>query len=391
MSAEPDSAALGGAELRAVERLLSDARGERATVATAEPIWGRSHVLRVTEQDGASTVLKRYADRGQGRDGRASFSVELASLELLADMPELIAPRLVGHDPVALVIAMEDLPPGRALADSLLLGTRDQVRADLVAYATSLGAVNAWTLGRADEFNEARLRYAPDSELRSWWLVGAQASRDQLLAQAAHLGADSAAVDQDLTAALELLGSGYSCFVHADACPDNVRVTDGRCRLFDFEVSAAGCAALDFGYLVAPFPSCWCFAPLPEQLAAEAQAAYWKAFSPSGVGRDQDWEAAVAAALSCYLIARFGRLEAFLAATRPWGTTTGPPRVLRWTTVALAVAEAADVFPGLRSVFGRLHEQVTAMMPIDQVPRYPSLAESADVLVEVPDWWHEGL
>jgi hypothetical protein len=391
VSPESGSIALGETELGAVERLLSDARGKGVSVCRAEPIWGRSHVLRLTEKDGATSILKRYSDRGQGRNGRAFFAVELASLELLADMPRLIAPRLVGQDPDSLVIVMEDLPPGRSLADSLLLGTRAEVEVDLVAYASSLGATNCWTLSRAEEFNDARRRYAPDSELRSWWLVAAEGSRDQLGVLADELGVGSHAVDKDLTDALELLGNRYSCFVHADACPDNVRITDGVCRLFDFELSAAGCATLDFGYLVAPFPSCWCFAALPEEIATEAQSAYWKAFESSGVARDQEWEATVAAALGCYLVARIGRLEAFLASPQPWGTTTGPPRVLQWTAAASAAAEAADVLPSLRSVFGRLHEMVAASLPLSQVPQYPALAVPPDVVVEVPDWWHEGL
>src|SRR4029077_11966885 len=119
---------------------------------------------------------------------------------------------------------------------------------------------------------------------------------------------DPVGVRRELDEALEVLGHQYSCFIHADACPDNVRVSDGICRMFDFEVSSAGCAALDFGYLVAPFPSCWCFGFLPDQLASDAQAAYWEAFGSSGVVRDHDWEVAVAAALVCYLAARGGSL-----------------------------------------------------------------------------------
>ena len=52
--------------------------------------------------------------------------------------------------------------------------------------------------------------------------------------------------------------------VHGDACPDNVhRLADGVCRIFDFETSGWGAVALDAAYLLAPFPSCWCFASLP--------------------------------------------------------------------------------------------------------------------------------
>ena len=383
---------LSEAERKAAERLLSEAQGSATRVVSAEPIWGRQHVLRLTDEGGGSSVLKRYAKRQGNADGRSVFSVELASLEILADMPVPVAPRLVGHDPDTLVLVMEDLPPGRSLADSLLLGTEEEVRAGLLAYGTSLGAVHAWTLGRSGEFNSLRRRYAPDSELRSFWVVLAEAGRGQLNRLAGELGMSAAAVDRDLTEVLEILqGDRYSCFIHADACPDNVRVIDGTCRLFDFEVSAAGCATLDFGYLVAPFPSCWCFGPLPDELAHEAQAAYWKTFSASGAVPGDAWKVATAAALACYLVSRVGGLEDFLAGSLTWGTTTGLPRLLMWATAALACAETAEVFPGLRSVFSHLRERASSAMTASAVPQYPALAAPGAELVQVPEWWQEGL
>ena len=45
-------------------------------------------------------------------------------------------------------------------------------------------------------------------------------------------------------------------------------------RIFDFETSGWGRIVLDVAYLLAPFPSCWCFASLPAEVAAPAMAAY---------------------------------------------------------------------------------------------------------------------
>ena len=42
-----------------------------------------------------------------------------------------------------------------------------------------------------------------------------------------------------------LTETGYRGLVHGDACPDNVRFLDGRCRIFDFEHSGWGAVALD--------------------------------------------------------------------------------------------------------------------------------------------------
>jgi hypothetical protein len=206
------------------------------------------------------------------------------------------------------------------------------------------------------------------------------------------VGVSAEGTDRDLTEVLRVLhGDSYSCFVHADACPDNVRVTDGVCRIFDFELSAAGCATLDFGYLLAPFPSCWCFAPLPAELSAKAQAAYWKAFGTSDVVRDDAWEVATAAALSCYLVSRIGGFEDFLAGEQPWGTTTGGPRIVTWTEAAVCCAETAGVFPTLRSLFTLIHERALSTVNINTVPQYPAVAAPGDEVVQVPAWWSEGL
>src|SRR6202012_421488 len=75
-----------------------------------------------------------------------TFSVELAILEYLNGMPEPVAPRLLGADPDAGILLMEDLGPGASLADSLLTGDRPRVQADLVAYAEALGAMHAWSM-----------------------------------------------------------------------------------------------------------------------------------------------------------------------------------------------------------------------------------------------------
>ena len=112
-------------ETRAAGALLSAAWGERAVVRAAEALRDRAHVFRLRLDGGRSAVLKR---RDAGReapdaDGRA-FGIELAALEYLNAMPEPVAPRLLGADAEAGILLMEDLGPGRSLADSLLAGSR---------------------------------------------------------------------------------------------------------------------------------------------------------------------------------------------------------------------------------------------------------------------------
>jgi hypothetical protein len=106
-------------ETRAAGTLLSAAWGERAAVLAAEALRDRTHVFRLRLDGGRSAVLKRRGSGGEAPGG-GTFGIELAALEYLNAMPEPVAPRLLGADAEAGILLMEDLGPGRSLADSLL-------------------------------------------------------------------------------------------------------------------------------------------------------------------------------------------------------------------------------------------------------------------------------
>jgi hypothetical protein len=54
---------LSAAETRAAEALLARARGTVTSVRAAEPIWDRSHVVRLHLATGRSVVMKKRADK----------------------------------------------------------------------------------------------------------------------------------------------------------------------------------------------------------------------------------------------------------------------------------------------------------------------------------------
>ena len=106
------SPALSAAETRAAEALLARVWDPGTSVHGAEPIWDRSHVIRLHLGADRSVVMKKRA-------GNDSFGVELAALEYLNGMPEPVAPRLVGADADAGILLMEDLADGRSWPGSL--------------------------------------------------------------------------------------------------------------------------------------------------------------------------------------------------------------------------------------------------------------------------------
>jgi len=361
--------ALSAAETRAAEALLARAWGPGTSVRAAEPIWDRSHVVRLHLATGRSVVMKKRADKD-------TFGVELAALGYLNGMPEPVVPRLLGAD--AGILLMEDLSPGPSLADSLLTGDRSRVRADLVSYAEALGSMHAWSMGRP---RDPRLGTPP-------WPDAVARGKDAFLGAAVSLGLAAVAAGTEIDQLSLLLNeTGYHGLVHGDACPDNVRFLDGRCRIFDFEHSGWGAVALDASYLLAPFPSCWCFGRLPASVAAPAMLAYRGRLEAAGIDLGPSWDVAMTAALGAWIVAWGDAIAKVLEEDDEWGTTTMRPRLLTWLRSFTSAAGRSGVLPGLRGLAGGLHERLSARWPEAVIADYPALARPGSAQVQVPDFW----
>jgi Phosphotransferase enzyme family len=363
--------ALSSAETRAAEALLARVRSPATSVYAAEPIWDRAHVLRLHLATGRSVVLKKRA-------GQDAFGAEVAALEYLNGMPEPVAPRLLGADADAGILLMEDLGPGPSLADSLLDGDRSRVRADLVSYAEALGSLHAWSMGRPRD---------PCLGTPPWPGLVAR-GKDAFLGAAVSLGVAAAGAGTEIDQVSVLLSeTGYQGLVHGDVCPDNVRFVGGRCRIFDFEHSGWGPVVLDASYLLAPFPSCWCFGRLPAAVAAPAIAAYRGRLQAAGIDLGPSWDVAMTAALGAWIVAWGSEIAKLLEKDNEWGTTTMRPRLLTWLRSFTSAAGRSGVLPGLRVLAGDLHEQLSARWPEAVTADYPALAQPGAARVQVPDFW----
>jgi len=363
--------ALSAAETRAAEALLAGVWGRGTSVRAAEPIWDRSHVVRLHLATGRSVVMKRRADPD-------TFGVELAALEYLNGMPEPVAPRLLGADADAGIVLIEDLGPGPSLADSLLTGDRSRVRADLVSYAEALGAMHAWSMGQP---RHPRLGTPP-------WPDAVAEGKGAFLGAAVSLGLAAAAAGSEIDQlSLMLNEAGYHGLVHGDACPDNVRFLDGRCRIFDFDHSGWGAVTLDASYLLAPFPSCWCFGRLPASVAAPAMSAYRGRLQAAGIDLGPSWDRAMTAALGAWIIAWGDTIANLLKEDHQWGTTTMRPRLLTWLRSFTSAAARSGALPGLRVLASDLYEQLSARWPQTVTADYPALAQPGAAQVQVPDFW----
>jgi Ser/Thr protein kinase RdoA (MazF antagonist) len=377
---------LSPAETRAVSALLTGALGSRTEVCSAEPIWDRKHVLRLRVRPDRSVILKRRREREDG------FGAELAALEYLNAMPAPVAPRLVAADAQAGLLLMQDLGPGASLADALLAGDREQARTGLVSYAQALGAMHAWSMGRPAALASLRARYAPQAPPSPAWLGAVGDGRDAFVGAMAALGLAIDGADGEIEElSLLLNGTGYLGLVHGDACPDNVRFLADGCRIFDFEMSGWGPIAMDAAYLLAPFPSCWCFASLPADVVTPAMDAYRAVVQTAGIDLGPDWEVAMTAAMAAWVVFRGETITRVLDDDQEWGTTTLRPRLLTWLRSFTDAAGRTGVLPRLRALADALHDELRSRWPETVTAAYPALAGPGSARVEVPEWWRPGL
>jgi Ser/Thr protein kinase RdoA (MazF antagonist) len=378
------AAVLSEAETRVVSALLARAWGPGAEIRGVAPIWDRSHVLRVQAGPDRSVVMKRRDPEAPSQ----GLGVELAALEYLNDMPVPMAPRLVAADAEAGILLMEDLGPGPSLADALLGGDRERAQAGLVAYAEALGAMHAWSMGRPEGLASLRTRYAPEAPPGPSWLEALARGRASFIGAIGSLGLATDGTGAEIDEIPYLLnGAGYLGLVHGDACPDNVRFLGDGARIFDFETSGWGPVVLDAAYLLAPFPSCWCFARLPAEVAAPGLAAYRTRLRAAGIELGSEWDAAMAAAVATWIVARGPMISRVLEQDREWGTTTMRPRVLTWLDSFIEASGRAGVLPLLRALAEALREELGRRWPQTAVPDYPALAGPGSTPVRVPGWW----
>jgi Ser/Thr protein kinase RdoA (MazF antagonist) len=377
--------ALSPAETRVAEGLLTRAWGEPTVIRAAEVIPGRSHVVRLRLDTAPAVILKRRRDHGRRR-GWQPFRAELVALDYLNAMPAPVAPRLLGADADAGILVMEDLGEEASLADSLLAGGRERVQAELIAYAQALGALHAWSMGHPGELADVRVRHAPGTAARTRWLDAIQKGEQPFLSAAAALGLATDGALDEMGQLREMLdGTRYVGLVHGDACPDNVRLIDGTCRIFDFETSGLGPVAFDAAYLLAPFPSCWCFASLPADVASPAVDAYQARLEAAGIDLGPDWEDLATAVLAGMIIARGHIITQALDEDRRWGTTTMRPRLLAW--LRNFTARGGGTLPRLQALASAMGDQLSKRWPGLLIPDYPALARPGSAVAELPEGW----
>jgi Ser/Thr protein kinase RdoA (MazF antagonist) len=310
--------------------------------------------------------------RAYERDGDG-FAAEWSALEFFSTNEDVATPKVIAADSGRRLLLIEELPAGKSLAQLLLAEDRAAAITALVAYAEALARTHLASLGRVERYAEmANARGLGPGHRCGWDHVTGDESLAGFLSLAGDLGAGAAGLAAELAVMRERLFSGrFVALVHGDPCPDNVRVIDARCTLFDFEMSGLGSVALDAAYLQAPFPSCWCFGLPPRDIARAAMNAYERVLDEAGVRLGIEWDSSVAAALACWVVGRWRLVRNVIDDDRDWGTTTIRPRLLVWLAAAAEACQPS--LPILAATCHQLRQVLGQRWQEPPAPLYPAL------------------
>ena len=234
--------------------------------------------------------------------------------------------------------------------------------------------MHAWSMGRP---RDPRLGTPP-------WPDAVARGKDAFPGAAVSLGLAAVAAGTEIGQLSLLLNeTGYHGLVHGDACPDNVRFLDGRCRIFDSGHSGWGAVVLDASCLLAPFPGCWCFGRLPASVAAPAMSAYCGRLQAAGIDLGPSRDVAMTAALGAWIVAWGDAIAKVLEEDDQWGTTTTRPRPLTWLRSFTSAAGRS----GVLSWPADCTSGYRARWPEAVIADYPALARPGSARVQVPDFW----
>ncbi len=284
-----------------------------------------------------------------------------------------LGPRVYAADIARGFCLLEDLGEGETLAERLIAEDPTAATSALFAYARSLGDLHAATSGNAARWSALLAeRGSEGGDVGPTAIPWRQAELD-LPAFCSDLGiapppgltADTLAI----RSALDQPGD-YLAFTPADCCPDNNLLRGERVVFFDCESAAMRHALLDACYFLAPFPTCWCAAALPDGLPQRLLAAYQERFA-GGPDFDDQLTLVLAGWLVERLITR--RLTNWLENDAPWGLSTTRQRVMALIKQLLARPNLATLLPCLAAVASELERQLSARWPdLPPMPLYPA-------------------
>lgn len=274
-----------------------------------------------------------------------------------------VVPNVLALDEQHRVLVMEDLGTHPSVADALLADDPAAASRAVVGLGRALGRLHAATAGHDD--GDSELLIARDVRKHGDELVSAAR------AMGIDVGSDVLADIDEVQRSIDEAGA-RRVLLHGDPCPDNNVVhDDGSVALFDFEYAGSGHRGLDAAYLHLPFPSCWCANAIPDDVLADADAAYVDA---AGIEPADHLDDVVIGAVAWCVASISWDVADFDAADRDWGIAKRRPRYVTRLRNTRALCERSGRFDAFSRFAADLERSFTRRWPeaADGLPLYPA-------------------
>jgi hypothetical protein len=367
--------------------LLDQQPGDEAELTVIEQL--RPHVWRLAVVSSArglpdSVIARVGPERAQGTprpgiDAAAVFANEWAGSVFLAQLEPVghAGPTVLACDLGAQLLIVEDLGTGPSLATLLHGADQQRAIAALREHARLLARIAAASQPRTDDYRRLRRRAGPavaasllddlsSAELRR---ALARCETDLGIAPPTGLDAELESIDRETRTP-----GRWLAYTPADACPDNNVVTEDGLRLFDFGFGGLRHLALDAAYSVIPFPTCWCYAPLPSNVRDAMLTAFRSELVEAlpEASDDRVWEQKLAWACGAWFVGFVGAVAVReLDRDQQRGHLSG--RQVAVAQLQAIASATASHYPAISELADRLAAELRARWGITTIETYPSL------------------
>jgi len=389
--------------LASAERVLAGRWGAAVRLGKVERLSEqrrRNLLLRCEVLEGPadaphSVMVKRARQRKYDPDDSKSRSAvglfrDWAGLEFLGSLYGTwgTSPEFYGGDREAGFFVMEDLGASEDLDHVLTCGCAESAHSALLMLAEVLGRMHALTAGRGEEYQRIRDALGPGDEMQRQRLSAHILEyAPRLVEHCKELGVEIAAgflVDVETVADAMADPGEFLAYTHADACPDNCVLVDGRLRLIDFEFGSFRHALLDGVYGWMRFPTCWCVRDIPEATVAQMETVYRRELVKGCPAAEDDvkYYRGVADACAYWMLENLSQLlERALRYEEPKGTSTNRQRILIRLAAFQQVAERAGHLESLRQTLGSLLDELRRRWR-DDTPKFDAFGVPAEMAEE---------
>jgi len=205
---------------------------------------------------------------------------DFASIQFMSQLSQLseYVPHFCSGKKENPSFVMSDVGPGQQLDEILLGGDYALAEKSLISLMKTLATIHKETIGKESQFLTIRDALGEpyekdggiDKQIFDYLNFLERISTYLNIEFVSHI------IEKELREILDVVFKPKKLLglTHWDPCPDNCMLVKDTVKLYDFERGCFSNVLIDGLYLSARFPSCWCFANIPQSIIDKAEKEY---------------------------------------------------------------------------------------------------------------------